>query len=121
MCIIDSESINQIDNLDGTQMTQTTTLNERNKDETLKTMYTKVVTEPNNSYLKKGYIKCPKCGEQILMIPTLKKMNDAIENHINIHKNQLKDKPIARQHIAIQIRLDLAHQVLHQTNTPQLF
>ncbi len=31
-------------------------------------------------------IRCPECGEPILMVPTLGKMIEAIENHISIHK-----------------------------------
>ena len=48
-------------------------------------MYAKVVA-PNQIYAKKGFIKCPECGEEILIVPTLKKMNEAIENHVQLHK-----------------------------------
>jgi hypothetical protein len=84
-------------------------------------MYLKAVTEPNGNYQRRGYIKCPQCGEEILMIPTLKIMNQAIEGHVQIHKEQLKDKPFQRQRTAIQIRLDLAQQVLKQTSSPDLY
>lgn len=80
-------------------------------------MYQKVVTQPNDSYQKRGYIKCPQCGDCILMIPTLKVMNQAIECHVKIHKENLKGQPFQCQKTAIKIRLDLAQQVLQNTNT----
>jgi DNA-directed RNA polymerase subunit RPC12/RpoP len=83
-------------------------------------MYLKAVSEPNDNYQKRGYIKCPECGDEILMIPTLKTMNQAIENHVKIHKELLKNNPLERQKTAIQIRLDLAQQVLKQASRPDL-
>jgi hypothetical protein len=88
---------------------------------TLEEMYLKVVSEPNDNYQKRGFIKCPRCGDEILMTPTLKTMNQAIENHVRIHKEVLKDRPLQRQKTAIQIRLDLAHQVLKNTSSPDLY
>jgi len=35
-------------------------------------------------------IKCPECGEEILLLPTLKLMTTAIENHVNTHRMQTK-------------------------------
>jgi hypothetical protein len=95
-------------------------LNQTTKN-SLEEMYQKVVSEPNNNFQKRGYIKCPQCGDEILMIPTLKNMNQAIENHIQIHKELLKDQPLQRQKTAIQIRLDLAHQVLKKASFPDLY
>lgn len=93
--------------------------------ETLQTdieeMYQKVVTQPNDNYQKRGYIKCPQCGDHILMIPTLKAMSQAIENHVNIHKNLLESQPLQRQKTAIQIRLDLAQQVLKKASDPNIY
>ncbi len=86
----------------------------------LEEMYLKVVSEPNNNYPKRGFIKCPDCGDEILMIPTLKTMNQAIENHIKIHKELLKNQPLQRQKTAIQIRLDLAQQVLKKASSPNI-
>lgn len=88
---------------------------------TLEDMYLKVVTEPNDTYQKRGFIKCPRCGDEILMIPTLKTMNQAIENHVRIHKELLKNEPILRQRTAMQVRLDLAHQVLKKASSPDLY
>lgn len=65
-------------------MAETTTIKEIN--EKLKELYLKVVSEPNGNYFKRGFIKCPDCDEEILMVPTLKKMSEAIENHVKIHK-----------------------------------
>jgi hypothetical protein len=90
------------------------------KIEEIKQLYLKVITEPNNSSLKHGFIKCPECGEEILMVPTLRKMNEAIENHVQIHKEQLKTTPLIEHHTAMHIRLDLAQQVLQLASSPQL-
>ncbi|MFB3888207.1 MAG: hypothetical protein ACE14S_01865 [Candidatus Bathyarchaeia archaeon] len=83
-------------------------------EEKLKEVYEKVVEEANRDPIKKGLIKCPECGEEILMIPTLRVMHKAIENHVHIHKEQLKAEPIKEHQIAIHIRLDLMGQVLQQ-------
>jgi hypothetical protein len=97
-----------------------TTLKEIN--ENLKELYQKVVTQPNNGYLKKGYIRCPECGEEILMLPALRKMSEAIENHVKIHKDQPTASPsLLQQQTAMHIRLDLAQQVLQQASSLNLF
>jgi len=90
-------------------------------EEKLKQLYAKVVEEPNQHLPKKGFIKCPECGEEILMIPTLRAMNEAIENHVHIHREQLKTEPIEEHQKAIHIRLKLMSQVLQQACRPQLF
>ncbi len=84
-------------------------------------MYQRVVTQPNDSYQKRGYIKCPQCGDRILMIPTLKAMNQAIECHVKIHKKHLKGKPFECQKNVIKIRLDLAKQVLNNASKPDIY
>jgi hypothetical protein len=81
-------------------------------EEKLKLIYEKVVQEPNMNFVKKGFIKCPDCGEEILLIPTLKVMNQAIENHVWKHKDQLKSDAIKMHQLAILIRLSLTGQVL---------
>jgi hypothetical protein len=78
----------------------------------LREIYQKVIEEPNKNSAKIGFIKCPECGEEILMIPTLRMMNDAIENHVKKHKELLKDDPIKEYQTAIFIRLSLVGQVL---------
>jgi hypothetical protein len=82
----------------------------------LKEMYLKVVSEPNQDCFKKGFIKCPECSEEILMIPSLRAMNDAIENHVKIHKESLETNSIVMHSKSINIRLDLAQQVLLQAS-----
>ena len=32
------------------------------------------------------YIRCPDCGEEIMLVPMLSQMIEAIENHITTHK-----------------------------------
>ena len=80
--------------------------------EKLREMYTKVVSEPNLGPIKKEIIKCPECSEEILMIPSLKAMNEAIENHVRAHKETLKTSPLMMHSKSMNIRLDLAQQVL---------
>lgn len=54
-------------------------------DEKLKQMYVKVIG-PNLGPIQKGLIKCPECNEEILITPALRKMNEAIEKHVQLHK-----------------------------------
>jgi hypothetical protein len=89
--------------------------------ESFREMYLKVVTEPSDRHLRKGFIKCPECGEEILMIPTLREISTAIENHVKTHKELLMDSPLLKQQTAMHVRLDLAQQVLQQASFPQLF
>ena len=81
-------------------------------EEKLKLIYQKVVEEPNMNIAKKGFIKCPDCNEEILMIPTLRVMHRAIENHVCKHKEALKTDPIKEHQAAIFIRLSFTGQVL---------
>jgi DNA-directed RNA polymerase subunit RPC12/RpoP len=81
--------------------------------EKLKQIYTKVVA-PNQIYHKKGFIKCPECGEKILIVPTLRKMNEAIENHVQLHKEKTAPNLLQKHAKAINIRLALAQQILHK-------
>jgi hypothetical protein len=81
------------------------------EDEKLKLMYARVVS-PNQIYVKKGLIKCPDCGQEILITPTLKKMNEAIENHIQLHRKKTELKPLLNYTKPIIIRLALAKQIL---------
>lgn len=90
-------------------------------EDNLEEMYLKVITGPNDNHSRRGFIKCPECGDEILMIPTLRQMNRAIENHVKVHKEMLCNSPITKHQTAIQIRLDLAQQVLKQASSPKLF
>lgn len=80
----------------------------------LQDMYFKVISEPNNFLEKKSFIRCPECNKEILMIPSLKAMNTAIENHVKIHKALLKSSSLFMHTKPMAIRLDLAQQVLLQ-------
>ncbi|MCX8151224.1 MAG: hypothetical protein N3D85_06955 [Candidatus Bathyarchaeota archaeon] len=88
-------------------------------DEQLKQLYRHVVEEPNLSCSKGGFIKCPDCGQEILMIPTLHVMNSAIENHVRHHKAQQKTDLIKSQHAVLKIRLSLMRQVLEKAGRLQ--
>ncbi len=100
-------------------MAESATLKEINQK--LKEMYLKVVAEANSGYSRKGYIRCSECGEEILMLPALRKMSEAIENHVKVHKNQPSLTPLITAQTAMHIRLDLAQQVLEQASSPNLF
>ena len=89
-------------------------------DEKLKAIYRKVIEEPNKNVARKGFIRCPECGEEILMIPTLRVMNKAIEDHVCKHKEQLKANPVKQHQTAILIRLSLMGQVLRYAYKPQV-
>ncbi len=87
----------------------------------LREMYQKVVALPNAAVTKRGYIRCPECGEEILMLPALRKMSEAIEYHVKLHKEMPATSPLLTQQTAIHIRLDLAQQVLERASSPELF
>lgn len=80
----------------------------------LNQMYIRVVKNANKTSSKNSFIKCSVCGEEILMIPTLKVMKEAIEKHVQIHKNQNRQIEIFDYKTPILIRLDLMIQVLNQ-------
>jgi hypothetical protein len=58
------------------------------------------------------YIRCPDCGEQILMMPSLSEMIEAIENHLSTHGTQAKLNPIVHHLKEPVIEESLAKQVL---------
>lgn len=63
----------------------------------------------------KKYISCPHCGEQILMMPSLSLMIEAIENHLSTHRGNgeyPKVDPIQHPKAPSSISEDLAEQVL---------
>jgi hypothetical protein len=84
-------------------------------DDKLRAIYQKVIETPNKNAPKKGFIRCHECGEEILIIPTLKVMSEAIENHVRKHKEQLKGNPIREHQVAILVRLSLMTQVLQRS------
>jgi DNA-directed RNA polymerase subunit RPC12/RpoP len=69
----------------------------------------------NNEGNQKKYISCPHCGEQILMVPVLADMIQAIENHLETHKEGSYSTHDPIQHPkapAISEDLGLPEQVL---------
>jgi hypothetical protein len=54
------------------------------------------------------------------MIPTLRIMHKAIEDHVHVHKEQLKGDPIKAHQVAILVRLSLVGQVLQFACNTQL-
>jgi hypothetical protein len=72
------------------------------------------IGKEENSSCQNKYIRCPDCGEQILMVPVLSEMIESIENHISTHKEGIhypKHDPI-QQPKALVLREDLTEQVL---------
>jgi DNA-directed RNA polymerase subunit RPC12/RpoP len=58
------------------------------------------------------YIRCPDCGEQILMMPNLTEMIEAIETHLSTHDAQAKLNPIVAHLKEPVIEESLTEQVL---------
>jgi hypothetical protein len=60
-------------------------------------------------------IKCSACGEKIMLVPNVKLMSQAIEVHVEKHKQKVKD-PKAAQEIADFVSDDLITQVLKKAS-----
>jgi hypothetical protein len=58
-------------------------------------------------------IRCV-CGTEILIIPSLEYMNEAIENHVTKHKRQVKDTKRAKEVEAELIRDFLSTQMFER-------
>ncbi len=71
--------------------------------------YKEHITSISKGLSRLKCITCPECGENILMIPTLYKMVEAIENHVRLHRKQ--GSTCARA-----ILVDLTQQVLQQAS-----
>jgi hypothetical protein len=71
--------------------------------------------EPQEQFANARYIRCPDCGEEIMMVPVLGQMIEAIENHISTHKDHVNlpnhDLPMPHPR-APNIEENLAEQVL---------
>lgn len=81
--------------------------------ERLKLIYVKAIVPKRNS-VKKGFIICPECGEELLIDSSLRLMNDLIENHVEVHREELGAEGFLRYVKRINIRLDLTQQILCQ-------
>jgi hypothetical protein len=58
------------------------------------------------------YIRCPDCGEQILMMPNLSQMIESIENHLSTHEANAQLNPIVKHLREPVIEESLAEQAL---------
>jgi hypothetical protein len=72
------------------------------------------LNEPNNDKMKNKFIRCPDCGEEIRMVPTLAEMIEAIENHITIHREHSRIELTSIHKKTPCIREDLTEQVLQR-------
>ena len=62
------------------------------------------------------FIRCPDCGEKILMSPTLGEMIEAIDHHVSIHRKEPNaDVPVAHLKTPT-ICMDLTKQVLQRAS-----
>ena len=61
-------------------------------------------------------IRCPQCGAEILMVPTLAKMVEAIENHISLHRKQTTSYASVASPNTPSIRAGLTEQVIQQAS-----
>ena len=62
------------------------------------------------------YIRCPECGEKILMVPTLEEMIEAIDHHVSTHRKQ-PNADLAVVHLkAPTICMELTKQVLQRAS-----
>ena len=61
-------------------------------------------------------IRCTECGAEILMVPTLWKMVEAIENHAKLHRKQPTADLLVTDLRKPSIRADLTEQVLQKAS-----
>ena len=66
----------------------------------------------NESNILNKFIRCPECGEEIMMVPTLTEMIGAIESHISNHREHPLGERTTGQIKAPCIRENLTEQVL---------
>jgi len=62
-------------------------------------------------------IGCPKCKERILLVPDLRAMTKAIDNHVNFHVSQIKKRNISKHQILLaseELEEALAKEVLKE-------
>jgi hypothetical protein len=71
--------------------------------------------EPHEvSFETPRYIRCPDCGEQIMMVPVLSQMIEAIENHISTHQVNIEKPKPDLEIKPPELREDLTVQVLQR-------
>ena len=62
------------------------------------------------------FIRCPECGEKIIMVPTLGEMIEAIDNHVSTHRKQPHADLTVAHLKTPTIRMELTKQVLQQAS-----
>jgi hypothetical protein len=67
-------------------------------------------------FSKMRCIRCPECGADILMVPTLGKMIEAIENHVSTHRKQQSGEMSEAPLKPANIRTNLTEQVLEEAS-----
>ncbi len=70
----------------------------------------------DNKHSRMKCIRCPECDEEILMVPTLGKMIEAIENHVSSHRRQAQTDVAMSRLKMPSIRISLTEQVLQQAS-----
>jgi hypothetical protein len=60
-------------------------------------------------------IKCSVCGKEILLVPNVKLMSEAIEAHVETHRQKMKDPKAAETELE-RIRDNLIAQVLEKAS-----
>lgn len=65
-----------------------------------------------NQQIPKKYIRCPECGEPILMVPSLDEMITSIENHLTSHRSHPHNDLTVAHLKKPALQLDLAQQAL---------
>src|SRR5664280_2124558 len=69
-----------------------------------------------NQQSPKKYIRCPECGEAILMVPSLDEMIASIDNHLTYHRKHPHNDLIVAHLKKPGLQLDLAQQALLQAS-----
>jgi hypothetical protein len=73
----------------------------------------------NNNLPEKSTMRCiicPDCGQEILMVPTLTKMVEAIKNHVSTHRGQSKDEIEDEIIRPVKLSSNLTEQVLEEAS-----
>jgi hypothetical protein len=65
-----------------------------------------------NQQSPKKYIRCPECGEAILMVPSLDEMIASIDDHLTSHRKQPHNDLTVAHLKKPALQLDLAQQAL---------
>ena len=78
-------------------------------------MPTRAVGKNDSPRGKLTMITCSSCGAEIMLVPDVKLMSQAIEAHVEKHKLRAKNSPVAEEE-AERIRDDLIKQVFQKAS-----